>query len=77
MKRNRRHIDSVLGARLQIDRDVPPVIASLLTEAETSGGLLFAVSPERAATVTDAFRARNEECWKIGEAGGPSIRVVA
>jgi selenide,water dikinase len=76
MKRNRRHADAVLGSRLRIDPDVPPVVASLLTESETSGGLLLAVSPERAASVSDAFRARGEECWEIGEVAGSSIRVV-
>jgi selenide,water dikinase len=77
MKRNRRHVDTVLGARLQIDPAVPSVTASLLTESETSGGLLLAVAPARAAAVIDAFRARGEPCWEIGEVGGSSIRVAA
>ncbi len=67
MKRNRRHVDAVLGARLQIDHDVTRVAASLLTESETSGGLLFAVNPERASEVTGAFRDCGGKCWEIGD----------
>src|SRR5262249_10365626 len=47
MTRNRRHVDGVFGARLQIDERVPPALVSLLTESETSGGLLFSVDAAR------------------------------
>ena len=67
MKRNRRYLEGAFGARLEIGADVPAVIVSLLMEAETSGGLLFSVRPERAAGVRDAFRAAGEETWEIGE----------
>jgi selenide,water dikinase len=67
MKRNRRHVDHVFGSRLSIDAAVPAPLVSLLTEAETSGGLLFSVAPEGAASVAAAFRAAGEECWEIGE----------
>jgi selenide, water dikinase len=67
MKRNRRHLDTTLGSRLQIDPAVPTPLADLLTEAETSGGLLFSIAPERAAGVRDAFTAAGESCWEIGE----------
>ena len=36
---------------------VPAPLASMLTEAETSGGLLFSVAPDRAGGVIEAFRA--------------------
>ena len=67
MKRNRKHLDDDLGSRLQIDAAVPVALASMLTESETSGGLLFSVAPGRAGGVIEAFRAAQEECWEIGE----------
>ncbi len=77
MKRNRRHVDALFGPRLQIDAGVPPALASLLTESETSGGLLFGVPPERAAGVLEAFRRLGEEAWEIGEVlADPVIRVL-
>src|SRR5229473_828039 len=66
MKRNRRYVDSSFGADLTIAPSVPAYLASLLTESETSGGLLFSVAPDRAPSVIDAFRRRGEDCWEIG-----------
>jgi len=66
MKRNRRYVDSSFGADLTIAPSVPGYLASLLTESETSGGLLFSVAPDRAPSVIDAFRRRGEDCWEIG-----------
>jgi selenide,water dikinase len=77
MKRNRRHLDAVFGARLRIDRGIPAPFVSLLTESETSGGLLFSVAPARAPEVTAGFAARGESCWEIGEVlAEPEIRVL-
>jgi selenide,water dikinase len=70
MKRNRRFVDERLGDRLRIDPGVSPAMASLLTESETSGGLLFSVAPARAGEVANAFRACGETGWEVG-------RVVA
>jgi selenide, water dikinase len=67
MKRNRRHLESVLGARLVIDPALPAGLVGLLTEAETSGGLLLAVPRDRADEVAAAFTARGEQCAEIGE----------
>jgi selenophosphate synthase len=67
MKRNRRYIDSVLGQRLSIDPTLPEELVGLLTEAETSGGLLFGVAPGRAGEVAGAFAAQGETCAEIGE----------
>jgi len=69
MKRNRRHVDATFGARgqLALDASLSPALAGLLFESETSGGLLFAVSPDRAAAVHEAFERRGEACWEIGE----------
>jgi selenide,water dikinase len=76
MKRNRRHVESVFGERLSIDPTVAPELASLLFEAETSGGLLFSVSPERAGDVEAGLTARGERAWPIGRVvADPIIRV--
>jgi len=78
MKRNRRHVDTVFGEGLRIDPSIPAPLVSLLTESETSGGLLFSVAPARARGVMDAFRRRGEQCWEIGEVvSEPVIRVTA
>ena len=77
MRRNRRHVDAVFGPRLLIDPAVPEFLASLLFESETSGGLLFSVTPDQARHVPDAFRRRGEECWDIGEVlREPIMRVT-
>jgi selenide, water dikinase len=76
MKRNRRHLDAAFGGRLQIDPRVPAPLAGLLSEAETSGGLLFSIARERADGVLDAFAEAGERCWDIGEVlSEPLIRV--
>ena len=67
MKRNRRHVDAVLGSRLVIDPAVPSDVVSLLCEAETSGGLLFSVAPDRAPDVDARARASGETFAEIGE----------
>jgi len=77
MSRNRKHLDATLGSRLQIDASVLPPLASMLTEAETSGGLLFSVEPGRSSAVIEAFRAVQEECWEVGEViAEPVLRVL-
>ncbi len=78
MKRNRRYVEGVFGARLTIADTVDPALASLLFEAETSGGLLFSVAPDRADQVRPAFTARGETCAEIGIVlADPVIRVAA
>ena len=77
MKRNRRYLDASFGARLQVDPAVGPALTSLLSEAETSGGLLFGVPAARANEVAPAFAARGERCADIGEViAEPVIRIV-
>ena len=76
MGRNRKHLDATFGPRLQIDAGVPAPLASMLAEAETSGGLLFSVEPGRAGGVIGAFRAAQEECWEVGEVIGESVLRV-
>ena len=66
MGRNRRYLEEVF-AQLRIDPAVSDAMVNLLCESETSGGLLFAVDPERAATVQEAFARSDEPVWEIGE----------
>jgi selenide,water dikinase len=78
MQRNRRYVDKAFGAALTIDPAIPGYLASLLSEAETSGGLLFSVAADRAGAVTEAFRRQGEECWEIGLVlPEPVIRIKA
>jgi len=78
MKRNRRWVDDAFGARLTIDPAVPGWLASLLTESETSGGLLFSIASDRAVGVLDALRRSGEEGWEIGSVvAEPVIRITA
>ncbi len=77
MKRNRRYVEGLFGPRLTIDPAVAPALASLMFEAETSGGLLFSVAPDRAGRVHDEFAARGEICAEVGVVlPEPLIRVA-
>jgi selenide,water dikinase len=66
MSRNRRYLEESFG-RLHVDPAVPEPLLKMLCESETSGGLLFAVDPERAASVREAFARAGEPVWEIGE----------
>jgi selenide,water dikinase len=77
MKRNRRHLETMLGARLSIRDGLSSGLVGLLFESETSGGLLFAVAPELSSTIVSQFAARGEHCWEIGEVTADTgIRVL-
>ncbi len=73
MKRNRRHIEGSFGPGLQIRSDLPPHLANLLFESETSGGLLFSVGAARADGVIARFKERGESCWEIGEVAAERV----
>src|SRR5262245_6439182 len=78
MKRNRRHVESVLGSRLSIDAKTPAPLVSLMFEAETSGGLLFSVRAEEGDRVAREFAQRGETCAEIGRVlPEPAIRIVS
>jgi len=47
---------------------VDRVRLDLVWDPQTSGGLLAAVDPDRAAAIVEAFRAAGEPCWIVGEA---------
>src|SRR5215510_9542576 len=77
MKRNRRHVESVLGSRLSIDTKAAAPLVSLLFEAETSGGLLFSVRPGEGDRVGREFAQRGETCAEIGRVlPEPAILIV-
>lgn len=77
MKRNRRHVEALLGSRLILDPSLPAPLAALLFESETSGGLLFSVAPDRADRVAEEFRKRGETCAEIGVVlPEPLIRIT-
>src|SRR5262249_45128630 len=77
MKRNRRHVEAVFGPRLSLAADVPPALVALLFESETSGGLLFSVSPDRVSRVAAGFSRRGEAAWEIGGViPEPVIRIT-
>jgi selenide,water dikinase len=71
--RNRAYLDAAFGSRVQIDPAVPQPLAAMLTEAETSGGLLFSIARDRAAGVMEAFAAAGETCAEIGEVIADSV----
>jgi len=70
MRRNRRHVEAVLGPALAIDAELAPALVGLCFESETSGGLLVAVGAEHAARAPEEFARRGAGCWEVG-------RVVA
>ncbi|HKE97550.1 MAG TPA: selenide, water dikinase SelD [Actinomycetes bacterium] len=68
-----------LESRVRVDPAVPAATATLLHDAQTSGGLLLAAAPGRLAALLAALRARAVPAATIGEvtAGEPGrIRVV-
>jgi selenide, water dikinase len=65
MGRNRRYLEDDFG-RLHVDPAVPDSLVKMLCESETSGGLLFAVDPERADAVREGFARGGEPVWEIG-----------
>jgi selenide, water dikinase len=79
MSRNRRHLDETFGARGQfhVDPAVSEALVNLLCESETSGGLLFAVEPERASRVSEAFARMGESVWDVGAVTAePRLSIV-
>jgi selenide,water dikinase len=74
-KRTRAH----LGARLAVGDGVSETLLQLAADSETSGGLLIAVAPERAAALEAELRARAVPVHAIGRveaaAGPPRMRL--
>jgi selenide,water dikinase len=54
------------GARVTVDADVDPLLAELLFDPQTSGGLLFAAPAAATERVEAAFAAADHPLWRIG-----------
>ena len=67
----------VYGASVKLADDVTDVERALLTDPQTSGGLLVACAPEAAQAVLDLFRSQGfDQAAVVGEmgAGAPEVR---
>ncbi len=74
--RNRRYFEAHAGG-IAIDPAVDPVLATLLFDPQTSGGLLFTVPAAETAAVRAAFSRRGADLWEIGTTEpGQGIAVV-
>jgi len=62
-KRNRETLSSVV----RVANGVDPALVTAVFDAETSGGMLIAVAPERAARLEQELRARGEMVAEVGE----------
>jgi selenide,water dikinase len=72
--RNRAYVEP----RVRLAPGVPEGMDHLLYDPQTSGGLLMAVAPERAAELEARFAADRLDLWCIGEVvTGTGIEVVA
>jgi selenide,water dikinase len=69
-----------LAERLSVSADVNPALVDLLLDAQTSGGLLFSVAPDQAATLIAALRAEQTICaaqiGRVIASDAPAVRVV-
>ena len=51
---------------MTVDADVDPLLAELLFDPQTSGGLLFAAPAAATERVEAAFAAADQPLWRIG-----------
>jgi selenide,water dikinase len=73
-ERNRAHFASSVG----IDARVGETMRAILWDPQTSGGLLIAAPPERAAAMQQRFTSAGEPLWAIGEVvEGEGVEVAA
>ena len=71
-----RNNEAYLRDHVELEQGLPPVVATLLHDAQTSGGLLLAVAPERLGGLVDGLRGRGIEPAVIGRVlDGPPGRV--
>jgi selenide,water dikinase len=72
--RNRKY----LADKVRIASDVPEPLEHVLFDPQTSGGLLFAIPPERARETEAAFKAAGLQLWGVGhviEGDGVEVAV--
>ena len=77
LDRNRAYLDD--EGLLTLDEEIPPALAALLCDPQTSGGLLAAVPPQQQSRLEQEFRIANEPIWIIGfvsEGSGISVMVA-
>jgi selenide,water dikinase len=74
--RNRQYYQRERGI-VSIDPAVPQVLADLLFDPETSGGLLFSAPERSAERIEAAFASAGESLWRIGRVESGSGVVVS
>ena len=76
LDRNRQHLEE--EGLLTVADEVPPALAALLFDPQTSGGLLAAVPPQQQPQLEQEFRADNQPLWIVGKVHeGTGIAVTA
>ena len=74
--RNRRYFETHAGG-IAVDPDVDPVLATLLFDPQTSGGLLFSVPDDDIEPLRAAFARSSADFWEVGHTEpGQGIRVA-
>jgi selenide,water dikinase len=71
-----RNNEAFLRDRVELEPGLPPVVATLLHDAQTSGGLLLAAPPEHLAGLVGGLRDRGVEPALVGRVvAGPAGRI--
>src|SRR5205823_6333569 len=71
--RNRNYLDG----KVQISREVTQEMQHILLDPQTSGGLLFAMSPDAIARTESTFKDAGHPLWRVGEVTeGRGVAVV-
>ena len=71
-----RNNQAYLGDHVELEDGLPPVVATLLHDAQTSGGLLLSVAPERLGGLVGDLRDRGIEPAVVGRVlDGPAGRI--
>jgi len=71
-----RNNEAFLRDRVELEPGLPPVVATLLHDAQTSGGLLLSVAPQGLAGLVADLRGRGVEPALVGRVlAGPAGRI--
>ena len=74
--RNRAYFTGESPARVTLDAGVDETLADVLFDPQTSGGLLFAIPEEAAASLRATLAAAGVSVWSVGEVvTGSGVRV--